>query len=271
MCMAWLLSLFGCGKRKPIMVDGPGMERQIWSAFTITRCDERFETIYSYTVKYDADADTAYIYEGQEEACIQLRPETISELMNLDLLSMPDAEPVDGNFLALTVFDAMSQARPKNISSEKEEEILALLATYLEELKEEPTMLDGPDMEYQSPWTQFHLSRTDSNTRYIFWFTVTKTDEGALVTGSCQDQDGRNYETETGIPISEEDLATLRLMDLDQLPDEELWPEDLERPTDLSEITLTLTFSDGTEEKKDASGELSMEIYELLLPYLKNI
>ena len=82
-------------------------------------------------------------------------------------------------------------------------------------------MLDGPGMEYQSPWTSFSISRTDSNTQYSFWFEVTETDDGAVVIGECQDENGMSYETEVGIPISGEDLWALRWMDFDQLPEEE--------------------------------------------------
>ena len=136
--------------------------------------------------------------------------------------------------------------------------------------KEKGFMLDGPDMEYHSPWTAFTLSRTDSSTQYQFWFTVTDDGEHALVTGECSDEEGNSYIEETGIEISAEDLWQLRWMDFDQLPEEEPWPEDLELPTDMASITLTLTLSDGTVEQKNISSDLSIEIYELLLHYLKN-
>ena len=136
--------------------------------------------------------------------------------------------------------------------------------------KEKPIMLDGPGMEYQSPWTAFTISRADSNTQYNFWFTVTDTGDQALLTGGCSDEQGNPYVEETGIPISASDLWQLRWMDFDQLPDEEPWPEDLELPTDMASITLTLTLSDGTVVNKNASSALSMNIYALLLPYLKN-
>ena len=136
--------------------------------------------------------------------------------------------------------------------------------------KEEPYMLDGPGMEYQSPWSAFTLSRTDSNTQYCFWFTVTDDGDQALVTGKCSDENGNSYIEETGIEISAEDLWQLRWMHFDHLPEEEPWPEDLELPTDMASITLTVTLSDGTVEEKNASGDLSIEIYKLLLPYLKN-
>ena len=275
MCITWLLALFGCGKEKPHMLDDPGMERELWIAFTISRCNERFEIIYSYTVKYDDVSSKAHLYEGQdEENSIQLRNETIESLISLNLLSLPDEEPVTGNFLGLTVTDSNGQVYPKQISKATEEEILSLIDVYVSALhvgsEEEPFMLDGPGMEYQSPWTSFSISRTDSNTQYSFWFEVTETDDGAAVIGECQDENGMSYETEVGIPISGEDLWALRWMDFDQLPEEEPWPEDLERPTDMANITLTITLRDGTVEEKSASSDLSIKIYELLLPYLKN-
>ena len=147
---------------------------------------------------------------------------------------------------------------------------IAWLLTLLGCGKEKPFMLDGPQMEYQSPWTAFTISRIDSNTRYHFWFTVTDDGDQPLVTGECSDEEGNSYMEETGIAISAEDLWQLRWMDLDQLPDEEPWPEDLERPTDMDNITLTITLRDGTVEEKSASSDLSIEIYMLLLPYLKN-
>ena len=131
-------------------------------------------------------------------------------------------------------------------------------------------MLDGPGMEYQSPWTAFTLTRTDSNAQYHFRFTVTDDGDQALVTGECCDAQGNSYEEEQGIAISVEDLWQLRWMDLDQLPEKAVWPEDLEQPADMTDITLSLTLADGTVEEKNASGALSIEIYKLLLPYLKN-
>lgn len=136
--------------------------------------------------------------------------------------------------------------------------------------KEKPFMLDGPGMAYQSPWTAFALTRTDSNTQYSFWFEVTETDDGAVVIGECQDENGMSYETEVGIPISVEDLWALRWMNFDQLPEEEPWPEDLEMPTDMANITLAITLRDETVEEKSASSDLSIEIYNLLLPYFIN-
>lgn len=140
---------------------------------------------------------------------------------------------------------------------------IAWMLTLLGCGKEKPFMLDGPGMEYQSPWTAFTLSRTDSNPRYCFWFAVTDDGVQALLTGECSDEEGNSYTEETGVEISAEDVWKLRWMDLDQLP------EDSEQPAGTEGITLTLTLSDGTVVQKNASSDLSIEIYELLLPYLK--
>ena len=272
LCLAWLLSLFGCGT----MVDGPGMERAIWSEFTLTRCSETYEPVYRYTVHYDEDLNEAELYieihDGRTvDKCVEVDQETLSELFNLNLLALPEADPVDGNFLGLSVTDRNGQTYSKQISSAREEEILALLAPYLTADKvEDPFMLDGPDMEYTPPWTAFTISRSDSNAQYQFWFTVTDADPDDLVTGACADAQGNHFAEQTGIAISTETWQALQWMNLEQLEEETPWPEDLERPLDDSSITLSITLSDGTVINKQASGKLSMEIYQLLLPYFIN-
>ena len=69
---------------------------------------------------------------------------------------------------------------------------IAWLLTLLGCGKEKPFMLDGPEMEYQSPWTAFTLSRSDSDPQYNFSFTVTDNGEQALVTGECNDENGNS-------------------------------------------------------------------------------
>lgn len=135
---------------------------------------------------------------------------------------------------------------------------------------EQPFMLDGPGMEYHSPWTEFTVTRSGSNTQYNFWFTVVDNGDQALVTGECSDDKGHSYFEEVGIAISAEDLWQLRWMDFHLLDEPTEWPEDMELPTDMTDITLKITLTDGTVEEKNASSELSMEICNLLLPYLKN-
>ena len=136
--------------------------------------------------------------------------------------------------------------------------------------KEKPHMLDGPDMEYKPQWTEFTLSRSDSYAQYNFSFTVTEGDTDPLVIGVCRDQDGNEYDVENGIVLTGDTLWALRRLNLEQLPEEEPWPEDLEMPLDRENITLTVVLSDGTVVKKNASSTLSMEIYQLLLPYFIN-
>ena len=130
-------------------------------------------------------------------------------------------------------------------------------------------MPDGPGMEYTPEWTEFTLSRSDSYAQYNFSFTVTEGETDPVVSGVCRDEDGNEYD-ETGIVISEDTLWTLRRMNPEQLPDEGPRPEDLELPLDAATITLTLTMADGTVVKKNASSNLSIEIYNLLLPYFIN-
>ena len=131
-------------------------------------------------------------------------------------------------------------------------------------------MLDGPGMEYTPEWTEFTLSRSDSYAQYNFSFTVTEGDPEPMVSGMCRDEDGNEYDVQTGIVLTDETLWTLRRLHLEQLPEEEPWPEDLEMPLDMENVKLTLTLSDGTVVKKNASSNLSIEIYHLLLPYFIN-
>lgn len=136
--------------------------------------------------------------------------------------------------------------------------------------KGKPQMLDGPGMEYTPEWTEFTLSRSDSYAQHNFSFAVTEGDTEPMVSGVCRDEDGNEYDVQTGITITGDTLWTLRQMHLEQLPEEEPWPEDLEMPLDMENVKLTLTLSDGTVVKKNASSNLSIEIYNLLLPYFIN-
>lgn len=136
--------------------------------------------------------------------------------------------------------------------------------------KKKTQMLDGPGMEYVPRWTEFTLSRSDSYAQYNFSFTVTEGDTEAFVSGVCRDEDGNEYDVETGIVITGDTLWTLRRINLEQLQEEEPWPEDLEQPLDMENVKLTIVLSDGTVEKKNVSSSLSLEIYKLLLPYFIN-
>ena len=131
--------------------------------------------------------------------------------------------------------------------------------------KEKPQMLDGPGMEYVSPWTELTVSVTDSQGQQAYSFTVTETDMEALVTGVCRDQEGNQYEEKTGIPIADETVWALRWMNLDQLED----VAEGENP-DNGNRTCSIILRDGTVEQKQLSETHTQEIYELLLPYFIN-
>ena len=144
MCIACLLTMLGC---RSFIQDGPGMERQLWQEFTLVRYDYTYEPIYSYTVKCDETSYETYLYTKIDnvEKCIRLESEVVSALFNLNILSFPDTEDVDGTFLGLSVTDADGTVFSKHLSGEMEEEILALLKPYVDSLEseteEEPFML----------------------------------------------------------------------------------------------------------------------------------
>ena len=108
---------------------------------------------------------------------------------------------------------------------------------------EKPHMLDGPGMEYTPPWTVFTLSGSD------FRFTV---EEAGYVTGSCPEGEG------SGMELALEDLRKLQWLELEDAQ---------ESPG--SEVALTVTLPDGQVVSKKVSVTLSLEIYEILLPYFK--
>ena len=124
-------------------------------------------------------------------------------------------------------------------------------------------------MEYKPAWTAFTISRSDSSMQYKFWFTVTDDGEQPLVIGECYDEDGTFYKEALGIVLTAEDIWQLRWMNLQMLDAPIEFPEDLEPILDDSKITLTLVLPDGETVEKNASADLSMEIYQLLLPYFK--
>ena len=135
--------------------------------------------------------------------------------------------------------------------------------------KKEPQMLDGPGMEYVPNWTEFTLSRSDSYAQYNFSFTVTDTDSDPLVSGTCRDEDGNEYDVPTGIVLTGDTIWTLRRMNLEQLPDA-VGTKDDQTMLDGSNITCSLTQEDGTVTYKQVSTELSYDIYQLLLPHFMN-
>lgn len=152
LCMAFLLSLFGCNKNNYIL-DGPDMERQVWSEFTISQTSDEYEQNFSYTVKYDETENKGYLHmevphetKGYPvEKSIQLDSNTVTELINLNILSFKDkskesgeleAEILDGTFLRFSVTDSNGNVFKKVLSSEAEQKILTLITPYVQKIKE---------------------------------------------------------------------------------------------------------------------------------------
>lgn len=143
----FLASLFGCGKKH--ILDGPGMERQVWREFTISQSSDVYEQNFSYTVKLDENSGEGYlcteVYDYEkgypEETSIRLEQKTVNALLNLNMLSFPDEIPyeseesiLDGTFLSFSVTDRNGNVFKKILSSEQETEILALIRPYKGEL-----------------------------------------------------------------------------------------------------------------------------------------
>ncbi len=150
MCMAFLLSLFGCNKDKYIL-DGSDMERELWQEFTISQTSDEYNQNFSYTVKYDETEDKGYLYmEVPHETkgypvlkSIELDSDTVNELINLNILSFTDepkesneleAEILDGTFLRFSVTDSSGNIFKKVISNEAEQKILTLITPYVQKI-----------------------------------------------------------------------------------------------------------------------------------------
>lgn len=140
----------------------------------------------------------------------------------------------------------------------------------------EDHILDGPGMINDSPWKAFTVSRTDSYSQYNFWFTVERGDFGFLLTGECRGDDGELYTIEEGVELSPEDVLYLRnlhLADLaDVVPSEGTGDEELILPDvlDAPDVTLHLTWTDGSKQEKGLPQDISIEMYNRFLPYFEN-
>ena len=137
-----------------------------------------------------------------------------------------------------------------------------------------PQVLDGPGMVNKAQWTAFTLSRNDSYAQYNFYFTVKDSDYGAVVTGSCRDEEGNCYENESGIPVPDDTKAALRALGIDEL---ENIPETSSRlsendeaeiiePLDAGSVDLSVVYYTDLKIDKAVTSELSIRIYKILLP-----
>lgn len=150
--------------------------------------------------------------------------------------------------------------------------VLAVCAGFLLSLFgcAKPQILDGPRMVNDRPWREFTLSRTDSYAQYNFWFTVQDAKSEYLLTGECRDESGNAYCMESDVSLSEEDAQYLRELYLAELPDVQPDGDDDLILLDAPEITLVLTWNDGTKTEKALPGKTSIELYPRFLPYFKN-
>ena len=152
-CISMLLSLFGCGKLKPFILDGPDMERTLWSEFTISQTSDVYEENFSYTVKYDKISGEAYFYtevphetKGYPiEKSIQLKSKDLQALININIMSFANVQAVesddelilDGTFLKFWVTDSNGEKFNKSVPYEDEKEILKIIKPYADKLKNE--------------------------------------------------------------------------------------------------------------------------------------
>lgn len=157
--------------------------------------------------------------------------------------------------------------------------VLALCMTFLLSLFGcRNHIADGPGMINTLKWDSFELSRSDSYSQYNFGFIFEASDNGYLLKGECRDENGNIYKSYNGIEISSAQGEKLRSsFKLDDLSDVIPVKNDEADSTaeeafilDAPTINLILKYYDGSQKEKAITSELSIEIYEQLLPYFMN-
>ena len=137
-------------------------------------------------------------------------------------------------------------------------------------------VVDGPGMVNNLYWESFELSRSDSYSQYNFAFMLESSNNCYLLKGECRDEEGNIYESYDGIKISNSKAEKLRnCFELDNLPD--VLPDKTDEASstgdeelfvlDSTIVELILKYPDGSVKEKAITTELSIEIYEQLLPY----
>lgn len=140
-------------------------------------------------------------------------------------------------------------------------------------------LVDKTGMVNNLYWESFELSRCDSYSQYNFSFILEATDNGYILKGECRDDEGNIYQSEDGIKISNSKVEKLRSrFELDKLPD--VMPEENEATSilddeeafilDATTTELILKYPDGSTKEKAITTEMSIEIYQQLLPYFIN-
>ena len=149
MCLASLLSLFGC--KKPHVVDGPDMEMKTWDEFTLSQSSDDYSQSYAYTVKHDSSwkyylvvDDFDYELGYPVEKSVELDSAAVNGLIGLHIEAQPIYEPdelegelLDGTHLSLTVIDQNGKLSRRNVSQSLADEILDLLEDDIKKLENE--------------------------------------------------------------------------------------------------------------------------------------
>ncbi len=140
-------------------------------------------------------------------------------------------------------------------------------------------LVDKTGMVNNLYWESFELSRCDSYSQYNFGFILESSNNCYLLKGECRDEEGNIYESYDGIKIPDSKVEKLRSrFELDNLPD--IIPDENEKAgstgdeepflLDATKVDLILKYPDGSTKEKAITAELSIEIYEQLLPYFIN-
>lgn len=134
-------------------------------------------------------------------------------------------------------------------------------------------ILDGPGMIDDLNWKAFTLSRSDSYTRHNFTITVESREFGFFLTGECRDEEGNEYSVKDGAEHSGADIRYLRTLNLGNLPD--AFPSSKVEDDgviflDEPEVTLLVTYLDGTVQEKVIGEDFLIQLYEMFLPYFIN-
>ena len=274
MCLAAFLSLFGCNKEKYIL-DGPGMERELWQEFTISRCSEVYEPIYSYTVKYDDVSSRAYLYigeydEAKEQSSIQLKSQTINDLINLRILALPEEGSITGNFLALSVVDSNGKRLHKSVSAAVEKEILSLIEPYVDSSN---TDNDSNINTEREMWKEFTISQTSDEYEQNFSYTVKydeTEDKGYLYMEVPHETKG--YPVLKSIELDSDTVNELINLNILSFTDEPKESNELEAEIlDGTFLRFSVTDSSGNIFKKVISNEAEQKILTLITPYVQKI
>jgi len=160
MCISILLSLFGCGREKSQILDGPDMGYvPLWTEFTISRSDSFAQYNFWFTV-IDANPNALVTGECRDEdgtryeaeTGIPISAEALWTLRRMDLeklseaVEMPDDFPelLDGSIITLSVTLENGVVVKKSVSSDLSFEIYQLLLPFFTKNQVTAANIDAP-------------------------------------------------------------------------------------------------------------------------------